>query len=96
MIRFIDRYLEIVPRRVPAIVEHMKNGSIATMDPEKMLFLIIGAVHGAILWWIRKGCSTTLTDEADIISSFVLNGVIPAKTVEGTALPGSTSGGAIS
>ncbi len=80
---FISRYLEIVLRRKNDLHETMQAGHATPMDPEKLLFLILGAVHGTICWWIYRGCPPGLIAETEPLTQFVLHGML---TPEGKAL----------
>lgn len=92
---FIEKYIEISMRRTPALTEEMKNGNLITMDPEKLLFLIIGATYGVVAWWVRKGCPPGLVDEVDSISEVVLNGILTGKSRSrsGIQITGGLGGG---
>lgn len=83
---FLTRYLEIALRRKDELQAMMQAGVANPMDPEKLLFLILGALHGAIGWWIHRGCPPGLVDEAEALTQFVLHGILTPEGKAATAV----------
>jgi AcrR family transcriptional regulator len=79
--QLVNHFLGVALRRRDFIKRDIKFGMIRPCDPERTMYMIIGAVHAIIFRWMWDGCPSGLAEEAPEIASFLVLGLQGQKTI---------------